>query len=370
MTSNFKLFANCIPVKGYTQSVIMDLQKNDFILIPNLLYEILELLETQTIVDVKGKYNNELDEGIDSYINYLSTKNLGFYTSEPEKFPNLDLTWESPAYILNTIVQLSDKKPQQDIFLEIFNLGTECLSIIFENFSISQINYIKKELENTPFDSIQFLIQNELDVEYIDTIISLFPTLTHIYLFKCQESTTSVIRNTHIVRTQSHISVIENGISTNFSKHFFATNINLFLESQKHNTYYNRRLYIDANGIIKNASEAQRHFGNINELKASNELIEITRKKEFQKYWHIHKELIDVCKDCEYRFMCVDNRLPINRQGNNGWYHATECSYNPYIAKWNSENGYKTLSECGIYSNENYFQIDNEKLDKQLLEND
>lgn len=28
------------------------------------------------------------------------------------------------------------------------------------------------------------------------------------------------------------------------------------------------------------------------------------------KLWFIHKDLIDVCKDCEYRHMCVDSRFP------------------------------------------------------------
>jgi hypothetical protein len=28
------------------------------------------------------------------------------------------------------------------------------------------------------------------------------------------------------------------------------------------------------------------------------------------KLWFIYKDLIDVCKDCEYRHMCVDSRLP------------------------------------------------------------
>ena len=73
------------------------------------------------------------------------------------------------------------------------------------------------------------------------------------------------------------------------------------------------------------------------------------------------KDETDVCKDCEFRHMCVDNRLPYERSPNE-WYHKIECNYNPYIAKWEGEEGYRTLAECGVISNEEGFSIDHEKI--------
>jgi len=79
------------------------------------------------------------------------------------------------------------------------------------------------------------------------------------------------------------------------------------------------------------------------------------------KLWFIHKDLIDVCKDCEYRHMCVDSRLP-NQRKDESSYHEEECSYNPYICKWKGEEGYKTLEECGVISNDQGFSIDHDKI--------
>jgi hypothetical protein len=62
--------------------------------------------------------------------------------------------------------------------------------------------------------------------------------------------------------------------------------------------------------------------------------------------------------------MCVDNRLPHQRQSDSKWYHKTECNYNPYIAKWKGEEGYRTLAECGVTSNEQGFSIDHERIAK------
>ncbi len=58
--------------------------------------------------------------------------------------------------------------------------------------------------------------------------------------------------------------------------------------------------------------------------------------------------------------MCVANRLPIKRR-DESWYHQIECNYNPYIAKWKGEDGYKTLIECDISVNLFGVNINNKK---------
>jgi hypothetical protein len=141
----------------------------------------------------------------------------------------------------------------------------------------------------------------------------------------------------------------------------FISNRLLFAESQLHNTYFNRKLYIGPEGEIKNAPECEDSFGLIQDIKSVEELKEIIARPEFQNYWFVHKELCDVCKACEFRHMCVDNRLPYQRSENE-WYHKIECNYNPYIAKWKDEEGYRTLAECGVISNENGFSINHEKV--------
>lgn len=113
---------------------------------------------------------------------------------------------------------------------------------------------------------------------------------------------------------------------------------------------------------MKNAPGCQNSFGNINSL-TSVEIIEIVDSADFQKYWRIHKGLIDVCKHCEYRHMCVDNRVPVKRNEKQ-WYMTTECNYNPYIAKWKGEEGYRTLAECGVQSNEHGFRINRKKINQ------
>jgi hypothetical protein len=128
-----------------------------------------------------------------------------------------------------------------------------------------------------------------------------------------------------------------------------------------HNTYFNRKLYIDSDGFIKNAPECEDSVGFIEDLNSLEDLKEIISTPAFQKYWFVHKDSCDICKGCEFRHMCVDNRIPYERTEKE-WYHKIECNYNPFIAKWEGELGYKTLEECGVISNEKIFSIDHEKI--------
>lgn len=96
-------------------------------------------------------------------------------------------------------------------------------------------------------------------------------------------------------------------------------------------------------------------------MELNNQILEGLNKQETKRYWFIHKDLIDICKNCEYRRMCIDPRVP-NQRNDKSWFYQGECEYNPYIAKWSGADGYKTLAECGVISNANGFSIDEEKI--------
>ena len=131
----------------------------------------------------------------------------------------------------------------------------------------------------------------------------------------------------------------------------------LFTESQQHNTYFNRKVCIDADGFIKNSPELTNSYGNINNTAVSTAI----EKPHFKELWFIHKELIDVCKDCEFRHMCVDACPPLQRK-NGSWYRAKECNYNPYLCKWDDEEGYRSLNDCGVICDETIFNINHDKV--------
>jgi len=128
------------------------------------------------------------------------------------------------------------------------------------------------------------------------------------------------------------------------SPHYFTINMNVFFESRNFNSCLNRKLCIDAEGNIKNCPAMQQSFGNIKDTT----LKEVIEKPGFKDLWFIHKEQIDVCKDCEFRHICTDCRCFI-KDPENIYSQPAKCTYNPYICKWQGDEGYVPIEECGTY---------------------
>jgi len=67
-------------------------------------------------------------------------------------------------------------------------------------------------------------------------------------------------------------------------------------------------------------------FGNIKD----ENLRSVVDSVDFQLLWNANKDKIEVCKDCEFRYMCVDSSpliFDINKQSYNRF---EPCKYNPY----------------------------------------
>jgi radical SAM protein with 4Fe4S-binding SPASM domain len=71
-------------------------------------------------------------------------------------------------------------------------------------------------------------------------------------------------------------------------------------------------------------------FGNINESSLT-EVLDY-KEEEVHKYWNITKDQIEVCKDCEFRYICTDCRA--FRESDNIYSKPLKCNYNPYNGKW------------------------------------
>ena len=114
---------------------------------------------------------------------------------------------------------------------------------------------------------------------------------------------------------------------------YFSINIKTFTEAQKHNTCLNRKISIDLDGEIKNCPSMNKSYGNIKDIN----LMEAIEKPGFKDLWYIHKDQVEVCKDCEFRYICTDCRAYIQNP-DNIYSKPAKCGYNPYTATWGEYN--------------------------------
>jgi len=283
-------------------------------------------------------------------------------TSSNNKNLNKEDKFLTPSIITNAILKVGNNKVLLTHIDKVFNylerLLCKFIVIIFEGFAtIEDLTKLFTAVNNYNLHEVTLLL------EYSDALYS--DDFAEVVLSSNRFKAIIIFNSPFDKNLENIIFYYKKERSKfNFNKVLsdFVPRRELYAEALQYHSYFNKKLFIDIDGEIKNSPESVETFGLINNCETSEELIEIIDKKDFQKHWDVKKDQCDVCKDCEFRYMCIDNRLPYYR-GNGEWYHKIECNYNPYIAKWEGEKGYKSLNDCEVVSNEEGFSINHEKIE-------
>ena len=343
----FKRFAQCLAVAGAERGVIYDLPRLKYKFVPLVLCDILTQHDGKTVADLKRIYNPQntpqFNTLIDEYIDFLLQHDYIFWCDEEdlELFPDIDLHWDAPHHITNLIVDIDANSHHNwaNIVEQVQQLNCQHLQIrsfvpqtlsfydqVLSHFLTSvvrSVEIITAYSPDTAVEAIQQLIQKHLRIR------SFIQHTSPQYELQVEgeNGMGHIAKVTDCIRSANDCHIIDHG--------YFTVNIQLFTEAQHHHTYYNRKLGIDTQGNIKNCPSLTQSFGNINNPNIN--LKQIVQTPEFQRLWHIKKDETAICKDCEFRYMCVDSREPY--LGNDGLYHHhTACPYNPYTMTWENDD--------------------------------
>lgn len=361
-----KFYEDCLISSGYNRSIIVDTSRLKLEAIPNTLYNFIKENDTLSINEIKNKYSVENHIIIDEYLNFLIDKEYIFFVDYElvKSFPKLDIKWDMPSLISNTIIVLKAGKWIENIKKIIFLLeSVKCQDIeirFIESIKEDEINNLLDYFKDSRINSIVLIIPYLKFTNSIYEILSSQLRLEQIVLYNSPKEMDFIFETNQIkISTKKIEDLFEvNNINQ------FSPNLMLYMESLNHHTYFNRKLFIDYNGEIKNAPESSYVVTNLNDLKTLKDINNLLLKNNYlHSFWNIKKDDCDVCKDCEFRNICIDNRVPIKRN-NNTFYFEKECSYNPYLSKWANEVGYLNLFDTGIITNKNEFKINSQKVQK------
>ncbi|HSH64698.1 MAG TPA: hypothetical protein VLB84_02635 [Bacteroidia bacterium] len=324
------LYPNCIPVMGFKKIVFYDLERQRFNQFLKTDFFNMEEEKDCMEFDLKKVHKNGMKLLQDYQFLMPESGDHVISFMQPSQF----YKWKSPALITNTVLELSqynglleiepfehvmkllERILCKHILLRINNyVSPELLKGLLQVVSLSSIQSIQLVL---PFDKKYYtddfgsFIMRQPKVKWLVFEKSPFKKNLENKIFFC----------THSVKNSEKKSVEQ-----------FVTNLFLFSESQLHHTYFNRKLFIGSKGEIKNAPECAEIHGWIQDVEHTHELIKVIKTAAFQKLWYVIKERTEVCKDCEFRYMCIDNRIPLQRD-NGYWYHEQACNYDPYSGLW------------------------------------
>ena len=319
----FCLFASCKVVLGSSRSTICDIERGKVYFIPNELAGLLnEGFIAQKLIPLQFK----------DWIEEFVSSELGFWTQNPEYFPKISLDWDSPELINNAILEM-DFHTMEDIEAMITQLnGLHCKFVEFRYYHKFEVEKFAKILPLLTQGTIRgftiFLPFHSLNgIESLSSIYDNTVQLQSIIIHSAPKDLKGIEKHEKVLVTDSKIDSTHH--CGKVSPDYFSINISTFTESQSYNTCLNRKISVDLKGNIKNCPSTSKVFGNIK----SDSLIEIAKDRSFQKLWHISKDQVNVCKSCEFRYVCTDCRAYLENP-DDIFSKPLKCGYNPETTEW------------------------------------
>jgi SPASM domain peptide maturase of grasp-with-spasm system len=340
MTDNyFKLFTNCFIVKGIGRSLIVDIQRENYVTIPNSMEEIIQKFkEKKSIRAVKELYGEDNIDVINEYIDFLIEKEFGFIVDfdEFDLFIEMNTSFEEPSHVTNCIIEVSE--------IVLFNFdriinsleNSFCKNLQIVCYDYLEISTFKDVLSHTKDCNFRSI---ELVLKYSDELLSFISEIDK-NNFRVTDLTfhTSFEKNKEIPKTTFNVNFIDYKISSFrncgiVDYKYFNVNNSKVLESINYNSCLYKKISIDIHGNINNCPSMPQSFGNIKDTT----LEEALNHPDFKKYWNVTKDMISVCKDCEFRHVCTDCRAYTERttfDGDIDLSKPLKCGYNPYTNEW------------------------------------
>ncbi|MET3026039.1 grasp-with-spasm system SPASM domain peptide maturase [Flavobacterium sp. UW10123] len=330
----FNLFQCCKPVKGIKKGIIVDLQRKIIHKVPNQILDILEEYSQKNIYDLFADFNASKDI-LKSYIRYFIDNELVILSDNISEYPALSEDFLSPTVLESLSIEIENWTHYLDDFfkIKVNQLGLDAIKIIIKNTDIECLANVIGSLETSKVKAVVLYIEYSSDnMLKIEPLILDNPRILNVVFYNVTQQINQDVLNEKFsfdkAATVQEI-LYRNTIQDQNS---FVLDVNLYHEALKHNLMFNRTLYIDSSGNIKLHGEDLKIYGNIQKQ----EITEIIEHVDFKLFWSIGKDQTQVCKNCEFRYICPDNRIPYKESPQEFEYKfKTKCNYDPYQGKWN-----------------------------------
>jgi SPASM domain peptide maturase of grasp-with-spasm system len=333
----FNLFANCIPVKGAKNFIICDLHLNRYRSVPEFVYFIFTEFKDKSIKEIKSHFNGKIDKEIDDLLMHLSADDWGFFTNEKKAFPEIDLEYSTPNLFDNAIFDYDGSSTYNllEAILKVDSVGCQAIQIrFFSEITLKFLRNLVESLNTVNIYYIEIFLRKELDFK-ISNLRDLFKVNSRLKkIFLHNQTKSSLLKSTNKIGDFGQIytfktDFIDETMCGQIRKENFVSDLVFFAESKKFNNCLNKKISIDKDGNIKNCPSMKNHFGKISETSVES----ITKNRKYKALWKINKDKVDICKDCEFRYICTDCRA-YRSNPDNILSKPLKCAYDPYTGEW------------------------------------
>ena len=343
----FNLFSTILVTKGASRILISDLQRNVSELYPLELYDIIENMKNHSIEDTLKDYDKASIAVAQEYLNLLLKKEYGFITENDwdRNFPPLSYEYHEPSTITDLFIEMEDLELLKKIKPSIENLGCKHLVIYSAKpLTIKEFIEIDEIFKTSVLSGIEIFspFHETINLSFIQALQKNTVRIYSLIFYKCSKppfkAKDEYRFSLYFLNKDLKISACGK-----VDLKYFNTNISKVLEAMNHNSCLYKKIGIDRNGTIKNCPLMAESYGNI----YNQSLEEAINHTGFKKYWSVTKDRIEICKDCEFRYICTDCRAYTeNAEKTKEGLNLSKpliCGYNPYTGEWEdwAENSLK-----------------------------
>jgi len=350
---DYCFYSLSIPIEGFLRTAVYDLQTNDYFFVNNGIQEMVINTEESETIQQLIKERAIFEKPRQVAVSPISIEEYDY-----------------PSLVSNAIIEVDGSSTITELLNRLEMVNCYNVQWVYKGQSKDLYQFLENSINEIRHSPIKYceIVLNEKDFNNVRPLLTRkgFPELGLIFLHSANSCSylTANSERPHVICFDSDGSYDTHQYDK--SIHFFVVNYLLYTESLRYNSYYNRKIFINLQGDVSVGPLSNKFLGNLYEQ--GFDWNTVLKQKDIKVIWELHKDKISVCKNCEFRHMCVDSRIPKKHSDGTEWYHNTECNYNPFIAKWKGEQGYKTLSESGIKVEEKGLSIDYEILNSVLSE--
>lgn len=341
------LSGSCKVVDGYSRSIVIDYSRNNLYFITHQYSNLLKLLNRNKISSILNELeDHESIEYFNDFLRFLMENELIFLVDDATLFPEKsDFDFEEHTILQDVIIEMDQSHYSRNIFMRVINdlKLTKC-----EDFQLRMLSDFNFDFLNEILDIINDTSCNYLEIhctyndytnnETLHGFVEENVLISKIFVYNSPKVDKYVVIND--VGEMNTIALgeiwyldypFDNGNSCgliNFENLSFIDTYSHNRLKSKNGCLY-KKLTIDIHGNIKNCPSIKKNFGNIEK----DSILEILKSPQFTELWYVHKDQIETCKICEFRYNCTDCRAFISNR-EDIYSKPSKCNYNPITCEW------------------------------------
>lgn len=335
-----RLFDSVRISEGAKRAIIFDTTSGFLNFIPKSFSALLSD-ENQNYSLLLEELDNESKKTLQQYIDFILKNHLGFIVKSLDELACFKKSKDvhfSSSEVDYLIFDLYPSDLTNDIVQQIDDLGIKFVQLrVLEQSTYTEILKLFANIElfnNTSVNEVSIVLSYSSDLE--ECIIKGDIIKSSIFLqfifHSCTINEMNVYGNIQISKTNNKIKIPFSCGCINLNN--LNINRSFYIEALNHNSCLHKKISIDYEGYIKNCPSMVKNFGNIKQTSLRKALLD----NDFKEYWDINKDKIEVCKDCEFRYLCTDCRAYTEKGENDpatiNVSKPLKCGYDPYTGIW------------------------------------